>query len=190
MEIPAAGVGIVFFGIMVVGALRRKAGNVVARAQYPKLASKLGLNYSPSPYKKGVGKLSGQVDGYSVVVDPDDQRRIYLRFLNSPAVELHSFVHNKRAASGLRSFRPSSAVLAGLFKTSHASAEIIERLNHSDEVIESLRPLKFLRPLKTLSVTSSGIAAVFDFGNPPYIPAEVVDDLLPRLCCLARTIEG
>lgn len=190
MDFPAAGMGMLFFGVMVFGALRRKAGNVVARAQYPKLANKLGLNYSPSPFRKGVGKLEGKLDGFSVVVDPDDQRRIYVRLVSNPAVELHSFVHNKRALSGMRSFRPTSPVLAGLFKTSHASSEIIERLNRSEELTESLRPLKFLRPLKTLSVTSSGIAAVFDFGNPPYIPAEVVDDLLPRLVYLARTIEG
>ncbi len=182
--------GMLFFGVMVLGVVRRKAGNVVARAQYPKLGEQLGLRYTPSTYKAGVGKLQGEVGGYDVIVDPDDQRRIYLRFDSHPAIEMHSFVHNKRAPKDMVSFRPSSTVLSSQFRTAHASPKIIERLNADKDLEEALRPLKFLRPMKQLSVTGSGISATFDYGSPPYIPAEVVDDVIPRLVRLARVIDG
>lgn len=182
--------GMLFFGLMVFGFLRRKAGNVVARAQYPALAQKLGLVHRPSPFKAGLGRLDGELQGYVVTVDPDDQRRIFLRFSSTPRVELHSYVHNRRSQEGMRSFRPPPGILSTLFKTSHASEEVERRLAQSTELEKTLAPLKFLRPLKTLSVTPSGVTAVFDYGNPPYIPAEVVEDLLPRLALLARTVEG
>ncbi len=182
--------GMLFFGMMVLGVVRRKAGNVVARSQYPKLADKLGLSYRPSSFKDGVGKIVGQLDGYQVTVDPDDQRRIYLRFDSQPEVELHSFVHNKRAVSNMTAFRPTSSVLSSQFKTAHASTAIARRLNENTVLDEAIKPLRFLRSMKNLSATSNGISATFDYGSPPYIPAEVVEDVLPRLVHLAQVIEG
>jgi hypothetical protein len=181
--------GMLFFGIMVYRVLRRKAGNVVARAQYPDLAKKLGLTYQPASFKDGVGRLEGTYDGYRVVVDPDDQRRIYLAFASRPAVAMHSYVHNRRSLAGQRSFRPASGVLAAQFKTAHASSEVIAALGAAQDLPETLRPLKFLRELKTLSVTESGVIAIFDYGNPPFIPVATVEDVLPRLVRLARVFD-
>lgn len=182
--------GLLFFGIMVLGVVRRKAGNVVARGLYPKLAERLGIAYEPSSYKAGVGRLIGEYQGYRVTVDPDDQRRIYLRFESHPAVSLHSYSHNKRPANGQRDFRPTSAVLSSQFKTAQASDAIKDRINSNKELPVVIKPLKFLRELKTLSVTENGVTAVFDYGSPPYIPASVVEDVLPRLVALARVVDA
>jgi hypothetical protein len=181
--------GLLFMGVTVFGVLRRKAGNVIARVQYPGLAAKLGLQYTPAAYKNGVGRLTGTFKGFRVIVDPDDQRRIFVAFENAPPVELHSFVHNKRSGQGQQAFRPSSKVLAKLFKTSHASADLIEALDEDADLSQRLKSLSFVRELKTLSVTPSGVSAIFDFGNPPYIPSELVDDVLPRLVALASVLE-
>lgn len=181
--------GMVFFGLMVAGAVRRKAGHITARSQYPHLGAQLGLTYTPSTYKTGVGRLDGIIDGFRVSIDPDDQRRIYIRFNHAPAVGLHSYVHNKRPAQGMRSVRLVSPRLSTAFKTAHADDAVADRLNDAKDLDEQLKPLKFLRQLKTLSVTSSGIAAVFDYGNPGYIPAEVIDDTLPRLLALAQVVD-
>lgn len=183
------GIGILFLGITVFGVVRRKAGNVVARGLYPKLAEKLGLTYEPSSYKGGVGRLVGEYQGYRVTVDPDDQRRIYLRFDGKPAVTLHSYAHNKRPANGQRTFRPNSKVLSAQFQTAQASDAIMERLNSDEALPGIIKPLKFLRELKTLSVTENGVTAIFDYGSPPYIPASIVEDVLPRLVALARIVE-
>lgn len=183
--------GMLFFGIMVLGSLRRKAGNVVARSQYPSLAQKLGLAYKPSAFKQGVGKLEGRFEGFGISVDPDDQRRIFVRFATAPDVRLYSYPHNKRPVAGMMSFRPVNSSLAARFKTAQGSREMIDRFTAAEgDLAPVLRPLQFLRQLKTLTVTDSGVTAVFDYGNPPYIPAEVVDDMLPRLARLARVFEG
>lgn len=181
--------GMVFFGMMVLGVLRRKTGHVVARASYAKTAERLGLSYVPSAYRNGVGRMEGEFQGYRVTVDPDDQKRILLKFKSAPAVEMHSYVHNKRPAPGQRSFRPSSRVLSAQFRTCQASPELIDAVERDEALSEALRPLKFLRQLKTLSVTANGITAVFDYGSPSYIPSEVVQDVLPRLVSLAQIFE-
>jgi hypothetical protein len=182
--------GLIFFGVMVLGFFRRKAGNVVARGQYPGLAKKLGLSHRPSPYKNGVGRIEGELQGFFVSVDPDDQRRIYLRFAHAPPVDLRSYVHTKRPAPGMVSFRPLDPIVGAQFKTTHASKEMIQRLDDASDLPKTLRPLKFLRQLKSLTVSPQGVTAGFDYGNPPYIPAEVVDDVLPRLIHLARVFES
>jgi len=185
----AAPMGLIFFAIMAFGAFRKKAGHVVARAAYPGLAERLGLEHSPSPYKNGVGKIHGNYEGYLVTVDPDDQRRIFVRFSGAPEVELHSYEHNKRPNPGLKSFRPPTGVLSGQFKTAHASDDMMENFLASERLPALLKPLKFLRELKTLSVTPGGVTAVFDYGSPPFIPAGIVDDVLPRLVGLAGVFE-
>src|SRR5690606_9879415 len=102
---------------------------------------------------------------------------------------LHNFVHNKRSRAEQSSFRPGDKVLSKLFKTCHASGSLVRALNETEDMGAALKPLFFVRELKTLSVTASGVNEVFDFGSPPYIPAELVDELLPRLVKLASVFE-
>lgn len=181
--------GMVFFGIMVLGFLRRKAGHIVARKEYPALAERLGLTYKPSRYRSGVGSLVGHYRGFSVHVDPDDQRRIFLRFRDKPPIELYSYAHNKRPPPGLSSFRPANKKLASVFKTAHGNEHTVRALDEASALEPELSALRRSRELKTLSVTPSGIAAVFDYGNPPFIPAATVEHVLPTLVSLARQFE-
>ena len=182
--------GMVFFAMTVLGFFRKRAGHVVARAQYPKLAQKLGLEYRPSGYKTGVGQISGQYRGHQVTVDPDDQRRIYVRFRQSQGVDIWRHEHNKRPRPGLRSYRPSDRRVVGFFKTIHADAQTMERLEASRALGDLVDQLKNLKEIKSLSLTDTGVTAIFDFGAPPYIPADVVEIVLPALSGMAQLIEG
>jgi hypothetical protein len=105
-------------------------------------------------------------------------------------VSLHSYEHNKRPPQGAEYVRLTSPLLSARFKTTHASGPVAARLNQADELGALLKPLQFLRALKSLSVTSSGVTAVFDYGNPPFIPADVVADVVPRLVHLAGVVDG
>src|SRR5690606_39370728 len=80
--------GMVFFAGLVFGVLRRKSGHRAAARGYPDLATRLGLTYKPSSYRSGVGSLVGTYQGFVVIVDPDEQRRIRVRFEGAPAVDL------------------------------------------------------------------------------------------------------
>ncbi|MCH2110559.1 MAG: hypothetical protein MK135_14650, partial [Polyangiaceae bacterium] len=51
-------------------------------------------------------------------------------------------------------------------------------------------PLRRNKQLKQIAVRPSGIECVFDYGTPPYIPADVVIDTLERILPLAKLIQG
>jgi hypothetical protein len=84
LSLGALPIGLVFFAGTALGVARRRAGHVRARADYPALAQELGLEYRPSRYATGVGSLVGSIDGYRLLIDPDDQRRILLTWVTPP----------------------------------------------------------------------------------------------------------
>lgn len=185
----AVPVGLVFLGGMLLTVLRRKAGHRKAQGGYPELAQRLGLTYRPSPYRRGVGTLSGEHDGYSIVVDPDEQRRMRVKFRGAPRVDLRSYEHGARAPHGLGTIFSSDKGFDAYFKTRFAAEDErahIEALRRPSELIE---PLCAVRELKELTITQSGVACLFDYGNPPYIPVDVVESLLPALVKLARALD-
>jgi hypothetical protein len=181
--------GLLLFGVTAFGYFRRRAGHVVARGAYPALAAKLGLEYRPSRYASGVGTLSGTREGFAVSVDPDEQRKVTVRFRAAPKVELWSHEHNKRPGPGLVSFRPRERRLAALARTASASPELAERLEASEALGEAAERLRRVPQLKAFSVTASGVSATYDFGNPPFIPADVAEEALELLLGFARAIE-
>ncbi len=189
LETGALPIGMLMFGIMTWGFLRRKAGHVVARNQYPALAEELGLSYRASRYASGVGRMSGIYEGYQVVVDPDDQRHIRVVLPDSPGVELWMHAHNRRPPPGMQSFQPENRQLSALFRTAHGTPSGIEAVQRAEELETTARRLRGMRELKSLSVTESGITAVLDYGNPPFIPASVVRTMLRDLVQIASNLQ-
>jgi len=179
--------GLVFMSVTVFGVLRRKAGHVLAARDYPALAERIGLTHRASPYKTGVGSLTGELGGLRVIVDPDDQRWIAVRYgdVDRPRIEVHTYEHNKRMPSGLRSFRVADKKLMGWFKTAYGAAEEIQALEALGPV---LGPLRSIRQLKSFSITSSGLTAVFDYGSPPFIPVATVQEVVPALVRAAQAL--
>ncbi len=179
--------GFVFMSFTIFSVLRRKAGHVLAARDYPALAARLGLTHRASPYKTGVGSLAGELGGLRVIVDPDDQRWIAVRYgdAHRPRIEVHTYEHNKRVPSGLRSFRVTDKKLMGWFKTSYGAAEEIQVLEALGPV---LGPLRSIRQLKSFSITSSGCTVVFDYGSPPFIPVAIVQEVVPALVQAARAL--
>jgi hypothetical protein len=174
---------------MVFAFLRRRAGNQQATKQYPALATRLGLTHRPSRYEKGVGTLSGEFRGFDVVVDPDEQRRIVVKFRGQPRIDLRSYDIPTPPPQGMGTLFSRDKQFDAFFKTRHVGSDEQARLEELPRPSELLAPFRHVRELKQLSMTASGVSAVFDFGNPPHIPADVVEGLLPAMVELARLIE-
>jgi hypothetical protein len=185
----AVPVGLVFFGGMVLAFMRRRVGNQNATKQYPALAARLGLAHRPSRYQTGVGTLSGQYQGFAVVVDPDDQRRIRVKFRGQPRVDLRNYELPTPPPQDMGTLFSRDKHFDAFFKTRYVGSEERARLEDLERPSEMLAPFRQLRELKQLAITESGVSAVFDFGNPPHIPASVVEALLPPLVQLARLVE-
>lgn len=189
MSDGALPLGMLFFASMVFGLVRRKAGHRLAAKHYPALARRLGLSHQPSRYRSGIGSLRGELAGFAVVVDPDDQRCIRLRFAGGPQVDLRSYARDTGPPHGMQTVFTRDKKFDGYFKTRWAGANERKILEGLDDPGALLAPLRATRELKELHVTSAGVTCVFDYGSPPYIPAQVVEDLLPALVRLARVFE-
>ncbi len=182
-------VGLFILGTTVFGVLRRKSGHAQARKSYPSVARELGIEHRPSRYREGLGTLVGDFEGRRVVVDPDDQRAILVRFRGEPEIELTTYEARVPPRLGQRDFRFDDRQLRARLKTSRASSLLEARLRHS-EALAALLPLLDHRQLSSFAVTASGIVARFDYGSPPYIPAPVVRETVPLLVRLAAVVDG
>lgn len=167
--------GMLFFATTILSFFRKKAGNMLAAQQYPKLAAQRGWEYLPSRYKAGVGTLKGELKGQRFIVDPDDRRGVFMPFSEELELELLSYREEKRGPVGTSTFRFEDAHLRSIFPTARASDLLADRLEKLSEPSSQLMRLKKMRELKVLAVRPSGLEAVFDFGNPPFIPVDVVE---------------
>lgn len=181
--------GMVFFAGLVFSFLRRKTGHRAAAKRYPALAERLGLTYRASAYRSGIGTLSGSYQGFMVIVDPDEQRRIRVRFETAPAVDLRTYERDSGPPKVMRTVFTRDKKFDGFFKTRWAADRERTILEGLERPAALVTPFRGLRELKELSITTVGVSAVFDFGNPPYIPVAIVEELLPALVNLARVFE-
>lgn len=189
-SLGALPLGLVFFAGTALGVLRRRAGHVAARADYPGLAQELGLVYRPSRYTTGVGSLSGTIDGFKLVVDPDDQRRVWLTWSEPPGIVFYRHSETRRPPPGLSPIRFKNQRVAAFFSTTLATTVAAGKFGSGDEVEPFVRTLADLPALKDVSITLAGISLSFDFGSPPFIPAGVVRRVVPAMISLARSLSS
>lgn len=187
--LKALPIGLVMFTSLVWGVYKRRAGHRHAREDYPALAARLGLVYRPASSKNQIGQMLGTLRGYSVLVDPDDQRKIIVRFSGSPNLDLRNY-ESPRRSSQLRYFTFRQRVANDFFKTRYVDSDIAERLNAAD-VSVLLAPFtqRYRYDVKQLNLTEHGVTCVLDFGNPPHIPVVAIEVLLPALLDFAEVIE-
>lgn len=181
---------LMFFG-MVFAFLKRRASHKLASRAFPMIAERMGLTYKPSPYRRGIGTLSGTVQGYRVFVDPDDQRKISLHFRGQPGVLLRNYDQNQRPPADLARLYSGNKSFDTFFKTRYADEAVSARIR----AFKGWRPLvqaltqEFRRELKQFNVSETGITLVLDFGNPPHIPGGVVERLLELMLQLACVVD-
>lgn len=182
---------LMFFG-MIFAFIKRRAGHKLASRSFPKLGERLGLTYKASRYRAGIGTLVGELDGYRVFVDPDEQRKLSLHFESAPGILLRNYTQNKRPPEGLSRLVSGNRRFDQFFKTRYSDDEVSRRIREYrgwSKLIEQLEQ-DFRRELKQCNVSETGITLVLDFGNPPHMPGAAVEQLLRLLVTFASVIEG
>jgi hypothetical protein len=187
--VKAMPLGLVMFSSLVWGYYRRRAGHRRAREDYPALATRLGISFRAPSSKDQIGHLYGTLRGYAVYIDPDDQRKLIVRFRGAPKVDLRNYESTRRSGQiPYFSFRERSA--NEYFGTRYADPEIGARLNEA-ELSRLLEPFakRYRYEVKELNITEHGVTCVLNFGNPPHIPVAAIETLLPVLLDWAEVIE-
>lgn len=181
---------LMFFG-MAFAFVKRRATHKLASRAFPELAARLGLVYKPSPYRGGIGTLSGVLEGYRVFVDPDEQRKLSLHFEGARPVLLRSYSQNQRPPVELERLYSGDRSFDAFFKTRYADDQVAARIQQ----YKQWRPLiaalegEFRRELTQFNVRDTGVTLVVNFGNPPHIPGGAVERLLEIMVCFARVID-
>jgi len=187
-SLGALPIGLVFFAGTAFGVLRRRRGHVAARAEYPAIARQLGLTFRTSRYRTGVGTLVGSIEGFKVIVDPDEQRRIMVSFSEAPGVVAYHKADNRRPPPGHAAIRLKNPRVAAFFPTCWATPAGALLLADGEALEPLVRLLGGSRAVKDVNLTASGVIVAFDFGNPPFIPGEVVQSVVPAVIRLAQTL--
>lgn len=182
-------IGLVMFGVMAWGYIRRRARRNATRSGYPALAERLGLEHRRPTRINDVGQLHGVWRGYRICVDPDEQRKIIVRFAGEPLIDLRSY-EVPRCPVGMKTFGARDRAVNAYFRTRYASDAIAERLNEADLVRLTLPFSRDYRhAVRDLNITQHGVTCTLDFGNPPHIPTQAILELLPALIDWAEVIE-
>jgi hypothetical protein len=184
-------IGMIMCVGMVLAVVYRRLGRRKAARRFPDLAQRLGLTHVPPLDPAGVGRLSGRYQGRSVLVDPDEQRLIAVRFEGAPRVDLRSYEASLRPPFDMVTVYSGDRFFDRFFKTRFASEEIAARIADSDHPSTHLNALhgRFYRQVKSLAVTAEGVMCRVDFGSPPYIPSAALEQLLPACVAIADLVE-
>ena len=181
---------LMFVGMFLALVLRRVRFKRTA-ASFPALGTKLGLSFKRPTSSRGIGSLQGDYRGYPVFIDPDEQRRITVRFSREPRIDLRNYAHGNRPPKGMQTFFSGDKRFDGFFKTRYVDPDLEERLSRVKNLRALIGPFQgpYYRQLKQLNVTPNGVSCILDFGNPPHIPPAAVEYLLPAMVSLARVVE-
>lgn len=187
--LKAVPIGLLMFAALAWKFFRRRAQQTRAQAEYPELAKRLGLSYRSPTAANQIGRLHGVLRGFAVVVDPDEQRKLIVRFRGEPRIDFRSY-EGPVCPADMVYYSSGSREIDRFFPTRFASREIAERLEAAD-LARLLQPFRGLYrdAVKQLNITQHGVTCVLDFGNPPHIPAQAVLALLPALLDWAELFE-
>jgi hypothetical protein len=184
-------IGLLMFAGMFLALVARRVRARRASRDFPELAARLGLRHRPPTRGRGIGTLSGDYAGYHVHIDPDDQRRLTVRFETSPDVDLRNYEIPRGSPPQMRTYYSGDRKFDAFFKTRYACEQVAARLakvKNPRKLVESFRGT-YYRELKQVNVTHHGVSCVLDFGNPPHLPVDAIEYLLPAMVALARVIE-
>lgn len=181
--------GFLMFAGTLFGLTRRKAGRALSRRDLPRLAARLGLAYQVSDSTKGGGRIVGEVQGVLVRIESDDRARIVCQLPRDLGVDVRSYAHYKRVPGGYERVSLGSRSddewmqVRLLHESGEESFERVrERLI---SLLDALRPHR--SRLKEFTLDASRVECVFDFGTPPYLPASLVERILPPMLSLASS---
>lgn len=183
-------IGMVFFIATVATFVARRVQRRGALRGWPALAAELGLRHHPSHHRGAQGRLSGNLEGRRVLVDPEE-RRIFVNLEASVPIDLRSYPAAAPPPAGRVTVFAGSPALRRRFKTRVAAPALARTLAVSTQLDAALANFDSLgaRRVSALSVSDSGVTCNVDFGTPPFIPVSALRSLLPACLELAKAVE-
>src|SRR5690606_16158558 len=108
---------------------------------YPALAARLGLGWTPPANPQELGRLRGELEGYRVAVDPDERARIVVFLDQELGLDIRTYAHWKRAPVVFQALRFQSRALTSWLRGAFAEKGHADRLEALSALEASLLEL-------------------------------------------------
>lgn len=170
-----------------------KRGWKNAKVNYPLLARKMNLAFEEGELDRNIGEIAGVFNGCQVAVKPDENATIEIRFQSTPDLFLSSIdPENMKPYPRMVRFDTENAAFNRYFLTRFASPAISSALKEKSSALQfaDLFVKKWARPIQRFDISRNGIACRFKYGGQTYIPATVLESILPELCSFAESLEA
>ena len=159
-------------------------GKKKAMREFPEEAKKLGFRLKTSRHGQ-FGVYSGKYNGYFFTIDPDSNATIHLSMPTIPGLRL-STIYNKT------DFETGSPGFDQLFSERSAPPEIREKLCGAKKLLAFADTFgtRWKKKCRFIKVVQDGIYCSFKYGSSSYIPAPVLEKIVPDLVELANLIQA
>lgn len=154
-----------------------------SKQELPAVAERLGLKAKMARVDQQIGQVSGKLQGRAVSVRPDERATIELAMKGWPDLSLST-------VSGTTKYKTGVAGFDAFFRTRKGVSESAARYQGADLTYVNEFRGRWNRVLEWLEVSDGQMRCSLRYGRQTYIPAPVLERLLPDMCQLAQVLEA
>lgn len=162
--------------------------NLAHRLQFPG-----SLEYEKSEFYSDMGVFKGEVDGYSITIEPDNDASIHLELKHSLPLNISDRKPQSRPEKGMKQIHPDQSDFQAIFKTIRVSDQFSDEFSTNSEVQKALTQfyLKWLHQIRSFIIDRNRIYLSLNYGQPffPYILPSTITGIIPELTELAVQLE-
>lgn len=164
-----------------------------ARAQFPEVAQRLDLEFSPPDMGGGIGELKGEYGGFPVRISADASAEIRIELKDRTKVHLSDDEPERSHKNeGMEAFEFVDKAANELFKTRFAAPDLVATLASSQQLFGFVGTFNshWGKEIADLEYSIGYVTVRFRYGKGRYIPAKDIVPMLEDLVVLAGILES
>jgi hypothetical protein len=163
--------------------------NLSHRLQFPG-----SLKYEKSEYYSDTGIFKGEVDGYTIHIEPDNDASIHLELNHSLPFNISDRKPQSRPEEGMKDIHPDRDDFQAIFKTIRVEEGAAEKFSKETELQDALTGfyLKWLHQIRSFFIDENRMYLSLNYGQPffPYVLPSAITGIIPELTELASNLEN
>ncbi|MBD3275352.1 MAG: hypothetical protein GF372_08585 [Candidatus Marinimicrobia bacterium] len=162
--------------------------NLSHRLQFPG-----SLKYEKSEYYSDAGIFKGEVDGYTIHIEPDNDASIHLELNHSLPFNISDRKPQSRPEEGMKQIKAIRNDFQVIFKTTRVEQLAADEFSKDKELQDALTGfyLKWLHQIRSFFIDKNRVYLSLNYGQPffPYILPSTITGVVPELTQLASRLE-
>lgn len=180
--------GLVMFLGTAAGFALRGFRKRAARASFPDLGKRLGLEYAPAETAGAAGVLKGTFGGFAVRVESETRARVVASLSGTLELDLRNYERWVRLPPGLEPFAFGDRARNAWLKTRLAGADVAALATEDAVFGRALDELQQDPALRELSICDGRVELIFDHGARGLFPVEAAERSLGIAVRLAERL--